>query len=65
MAIGDIEFIFSPEGDAQFKTAWKSIVSEEEIVCTKTGTRYAPLPKPRAIIIDVSITTFPSHATPT
>ncbi|PIL34101.1 hypothetical protein GSI_03812 [Ganoderma sinense ZZ0214-1] len=52
IAIGDIEFFFSPEGDEQFKTAWQSIIAEEELVCTKTGTRYAPLPKPKAIIID-------------
>lgn len=53
IAIGDIEFFFSPEGDEHFKTAWKSIIAEEELVCTKTGTRHAPLPKPKAIIIDV------------
>ncbi|KAM5530918.1 hypothetical protein V8D89_015408 [Ganoderma adspersum] len=52
IAIGDIEFFFSPEGDEHFKTAWKSIIAEEELVCTKTGTRHAPLPKPKAIIID-------------
>nr|VWP02307.1 Trihydroxynaphthalene reductase (EC (T3HN reductase) [Ganoderma boninense] len=52
IAIGDIQFFFSPEGDEQFKTAWKSIIAEEELVCTKTGSRFAPLPKPKAIIID-------------
>ena len=54
IAIGDIEFFFSPEGDEHFKKAWKSIIAEEELVCTKTGTHHAPLPKPKAIIIDVS-----------
>ncbi|KAI1796353.1 UDP-Glycosyltransferase/glycogen phosphorylase [Ganoderma leucocontextum] len=52
IAIGDVQFFFSPDGDDHFKKAWKSVVSGEELVCTKTGTRYAPLPKPKAIIID-------------
>ncbi|KAM5530920.1 hypothetical protein V8D89_015410 [Ganoderma adspersum] len=52
IAIGNVPFFVSPEGDEYFKKAWKSLVSDEELVCTKTGTRHAPIPKPKAIILD-------------
>ena len=64
IAIGNVPFFFSPEGDEHFKNAWRSIASSEELVCTKTGTRHGPLPKPKAIILDVSVVTSPAHAPP-
>ena len=49
-----MEFLALSSGDESFKNAWKALVSEEELVCAQTGTRFAPLPKPKAIILDVS-----------
>ncbi|TBU44934.1 UDP-Glycosyltransferase/glycogen phosphorylase [Dichomitus squalens] len=52
ISTGNAEFMALTSGDESFKTAWKSLISEEELVCAQTGTRFAPLPKPKAIIID-------------
>ena len=54
ISIGSMEFLALSSGDESFKNVWKALVSEEELVCAQTGTRFAPLPKPKAIIIDVS-----------
>ncbi|TBU37221.1 UDP-Glycosyltransferase/glycogen phosphorylase [Dichomitus squalens] len=48
----DAHLMFSAGGDEEFREAWRSIVSQEELVCKQTGSRFAPLPKPKAIIID-------------
>ena len=54
----DTRLMFPSEDDENFGRTWKSIISGEELVCKQTGTRYSPLPKPKAIVIDVSISTF-------
>ncbi|KAI1785433.1 UDP-Glycosyltransferase/glycogen phosphorylase [Ganoderma leucocontextum] len=55
VSYGDVQgpSIRSDEGDALFEVAWKSIVSEQESVCAYTGIRYAPLIKPKAIVLDL------------
>ena len=43
-----------------FSKPWRALVQEEELVCAKTGVTFAPLPKPQAIVMDVSGTTYKS-----
>ncbi|KAH9849890.1 UDP-Glycosyltransferase/glycogen phosphorylase [Lenzites betulinus] len=38
--------------DAFYNNLWLQLVAGEEVVCKKTGTRFDPLPKPDAVIID-------------
>ncbi|TFK89457.1 glycosyltransferase family 1 protein [Polyporus arcularius HHB13444] len=52
ISINDVAFLRSDEGDKAFEEAWKALVEERELVCTQTGTRFPPLPKPQAIILD-------------
>ena len=42
-----------PEHYEVFGRYWKSIVSEEELVCGMTNTRSPGWARPRAIIVDV------------
>lgn len=44
----------SLESDEQFKLIWEKLVAEEPITCTKTQEVLPALPKPDAVIIDVS-----------
>ncbi|KAI0745365.1 UDP-Glycosyltransferase/glycogen phosphorylase [Earliella scabrosa] len=52
IAAGDVVFIRSDEADQGFVSAWKTLIEERELVCTKTGVRYPPVPKPKAVILD-------------
>ncbi|KAI0745366.1 hypothetical protein C8Q76DRAFT_28769 [Earliella scabrosa] len=45
--------IRSDEADRCFEDGWKTLIKECELVCTRTGIRYAPLPKPQAVILDM------------
>ena len=53
IAISDVAFLRSDEGDKAFEEAWVTLCEGRELVCMRTGTRFAPLPKPKAIILDV------------
>ena len=53
IAISDVAFLRSDEGDKAFEEAWKALVEERELVCKQTGTRFPALPKPKAAIMDV------------
>ena len=53
VAINDVAFISSDEGDKAFEEAWKALDEERELVCKQTGTRFPPLPKPKVAILDV------------
>ena len=53
IAISDVVFLRSDEGDKAFEDAWTSLVEERELVCKQTGTRFTAFPKPEAMILDV------------
>ncbi|KAI0745368.1 UDP-Glycosyltransferase/glycogen phosphorylase [Earliella scabrosa] len=53
ISTGEAGFIRSDETDRIFKEAWSSLIEERDLVCTKTGTRYPPLSKPKALIVDM------------
>ena len=53
IAIHEIVALGTDEGDKAFEEAWVTLCEGRELVCVRTGTRFAPLPKPEAIILDV------------
>ncbi len=53
ISIGDVEFLKLGDGDEAFKKLFKALVSEEEVVCSRSGARFTPLAKPQAVVLDV------------
>lgn len=51
---GDVAFLRSDESDQYFENLWKILVEAGEPVCAQSKIRYPSLPKPKAVIIDVS-----------
>ncbi|EIW63015.1 UDP-Glycosyltransferase/glycogen phosphorylase [Trametes versicolor FP-101664 SS1] len=53
LSLGAGHFSRLAELDKAFEETWTQLVTGEEAVCRKTGTRIAPLQRPQAIIVDM------------
>ena len=53
-SVGDIAGFGCRDEGKRFESAWKALVDEEELVCAHSGAKLATLPRPNALIIDVS-----------
>ncbi|KAH9858609.1 UDP-Glycosyltransferase/glycogen phosphorylase [Lenzites betulinus] len=61
VSVGPVEWSHFRQLDEGFIGLWVQLVAGEAIVCKKTGTRFDPLPKPDAIIIEC-LAVKPIHA---
>ncbi|KAI0745133.1 UDP-Glycosyltransferase/glycogen phosphorylase [Earliella scabrosa] len=61
ISAGEVAFLRSEEADKCFENAWKTLIEERELVCTKSAMSHPALPKPTAVILDIfSIDAFDS-----
>ena len=63
VSIDEGQFLTSDVTNANFKIAWEKLIASKELTCAKTGTAFAALPKPQAVIVDVSRSAFRPHLT--
>ena len=54
VSIGNLLFVRSEEVDNNFKEGYKTLVAGGEIVCKKIAARFPSIPKPKAVVLDVS-----------
>ncbi|RDX50057.1 UDP-Glycosyltransferase/glycogen phosphorylase [Lentinus brumalis] len=53
ISLNDVASLRLDEGERAFEEAWKALDEKRELVCPQSGTRFPPLPKPQAVILDL------------
>ncbi|KAI0716582.1 UDP-Glycosyltransferase/glycogen phosphorylase [Earliella scabrosa] len=53
IAIGTSVSFGAADIDHSFAGAWKTLITEGELVCAQNGTRHPALPKPKAVVLDI------------